>query len=39
MASQKVRPAVLQRFFKISTYGWMFSPLKNHYALLDEIFA
>jgi len=39
IALQKVRPAVLQHFFRISTYLCMSLPLKKYYALLDEIFA
>jgi len=36
MASQKVRPAALRWFFMTSTY---LTPVKNHQALEDEIFA
>jgi len=39
MASQKFRPAALQRFFRTSTYlMYAFTP-ENHCALQDEIFA
>ena len=39
IASQKVRPPVLQQFFMTSTYLRMPSPLKIYYALAVEIFA